>query len=335
MPPEVLVPVVGSPMTRTPARRPGSVRRTTTHDSLRPGGLLGEVHLEARARDLLTDPHGGALSLAQASVDARVDYIDNRRVMSMVCDPPAEGIDSLVGLSAASGFRRALDAALPEEERDRSLRYQLIDDMPTALLVAGYALGAGGVRPPRGAGGPGPGSFRADICAGWATGGSLLRQVAEAGHPKTGRGPHAAPLPDPDDPAAWHPIGPLGPHAMRRARRIDVWPESSSGFGIESFFRDSHVDAEGRETIVHEYLVTASVDRDTGLFTSCSAHFGALPYPECPSALASAERLVGTRPGDLRERVRETFTGTSTCTHLNDTLRSLAAVPHLIGVLRG
>jgi hypothetical protein len=331
-----IAPVVSSPAPRTPPRRPGSVRRTTTHDSLRPDGLLGPVHLDARARDLLTAPDGTAATLAEASVEGRIDYVTNRTITALRSDPPAPELEGLVGLSASSGFRRALDEAMPDEDRGRSLRYQLLDDVPTALLVAGYAIGAAGLRQPGGSSSlnVGPVPFRADICAGWATGGTLLQQVAAFGHPQTLSGPDAPGLLDADDAVAWHPIGELGPHDMRRARRIDVWPTGDE-FGVEAFFRDVHTDAQGRQTIVHEYLVRASVDRETGLFTACEADFGALPYPECPSALASASRLVGTPATDVRSRVKDSFTGTSTCTHLNDTLRSLAGVPHLISVLRG
>ena len=62
-------------------------------------------------------------------------------------------------------------------------------------------------------------------------------------------------------------------------------------------------------------------------FLSCDANVGVLPWVECPSAAASATRLAGTPAADLRERIRDTFVGTSTCTHLNDTLRALAALP--------
>ena len=45
---------------------------------------------------------------------------------------------------------------------------------------------------------------------------------------------------------------------------------------------------------------------------------------------AGASRLVGTPVSGLRRHVRDTFLGTSTCTHLNDTLRSLEDIPALL-----
>jgi hypothetical protein len=44
----------------------------------------------------------------------------------------------------------------------------------------------------------------------------------------------------------------------------------------------------------------------------------------------SAGRLAGNPVAGLRQHVRDTFLGTSTCTHLNDTLRSLEDIPALL-----
>jgi hypothetical protein len=58
-----------------------------------------------------------------------------------------------------------------------------------------------------------------------------------------------------------------------------------------------------------------------------------LPWMECPQAVASASRVAGMAIGELRGRVRRELVGVSTCTHLNDTLRSLDDVAVLIPVL--
>ncbi|HET6965483.1 MAG TPA: DUF2889 domain-containing protein [Acidimicrobiales bacterium] len=329
------------PHVGTPARRPGSIRRTTTHTSLRPSGLLGDVQLEAAGRDLWTGADGVPSVVAEAGMEATVAFGPNRALTAIRTDPPAgPALDSLVGARVSSGFRKALDRALPDEDRARSLRYQLLDELPTAVLVSGFALAAADVHPPRG-------TFdlrhNADICAGWATGATILVEGEALGHVPQVTGPVAPPLFDPadttdpsrpSDPAAWHPVGPIGPHGMRRWRRIDVWrPEGTDGVAVEAFFRDSHVDAAGLETVVHEYLVTAELVPRTHVFRSCRADVGVLPWTECPGALASAGRLEGTTPDDLRSRIREAFTGTSTCTHLNDTLRALAALPFMAGLV--
>jgi Protein of unknown function (DUF2889) len=276
--------------------------------------------------------------VAEATVDATIAFTSDRLLRAISVDPPLSGAGQLVGLRVSSGFRRALDEATPDEEKIGSLRYQLLDDLAGAVLVSGFALGAAGVYPP-------PGAMdlasRADICAGWATGGTLLLEGGKLGHAPVRTGPVAPSLDSPGDPLAWHRLEPAGPHAMRRWRRIDVWrPEGGDGgpadwLSVEAFFRDSHVDAAGVETVVHEYLVSAEIEPDTQVFRSCRAEVGVLPWVECPGAVASATRVVGTAPHDLRQRVRKTFVGTSTCTHLNDTLRALAALPHLADLVAG
>ena len=308
------------------------MRRTTTHTSLRPEGLLGDVSLVARGRDLYTGTDRRPTLVAEARLDATIAYVADRKLTALEVDPPLGPAGAgLVGRRVSGGFRRGLDEALPDEDTTASLRYQLLDDLPTAALVAGFPIAAAGVHPPRG-------SFdlsrNADICAGWATGATILVEVEELGHVPQVTGPPAPSLDAPEDPDAWHDPGPLGPHAMRRFRRIDVWrPDADGPFAVESFFRDSHFDGEGTETVVHEYLVRAELEPGTYVFRSCRAEVGVLPWVECPGAVPSAGRLAGTAPGDLRPRIRDTFVGTSTCTHLNDMLRALAALPHLAGVV--
>jgi len=68
-------------------------------------------------------------------------------------------------------------------------------------------------------------------------------------------------------------------------------------------------------------------------FSSCDAAVGGLPWVECPTAATSAQRLIGVPADSLRATVRDTFVGPTTCTHLNDTLRSLEDVPALVGAL--
>jgi len=314
-----------NPSGSTPPRRPSSVRRTTTHDSLRPDGLLGDVELVARGRDLRTEPDGQPTVLATAAVDATIRFVPDRQIMAISTHPRVDSIDQLVGVRASSGFRQAVDNALPGERTSHSLRFQLLDDIPTATLVSGYALGAGGVAMKPG----GPRLQHPDLCAGWATGGTILLEMEATGRAPVVTGPVAPSLERDDDPLGWHEVGPLASHSMRRRRRLDVWAEKAV-VSFECFFRDSHFDAEGVETVVHEYTVRASINPETMRFMSCDAAIGALPWLECPAAAASAQRLAGAPVDGLRAWVRDTFVGPSTCTHLNDTLRCLEDVPTLV-----
>jgi hypothetical protein len=59
-----------------------------------------------------------------------------------------------------------------------------------------------------------------------------------------------------------------------------------------------------------------------------------LPWQECPGAVDSATRVAGMTLQELHFRVRDELAGTSTCTHLNDLLRSVADAGPLISVLR-
>jgi hypothetical protein len=264
-------------------------------------------------------------------LDAEISFVENRSLNAITVDPPTAALEALIGLRVSTGFRKALDEALPDEDRIPSLRYQLLDELPTAVLVSGFAIAAGGVHPPRG-------HFNmrqnADICAGWATGATILAEGEEIGYPPTVTGPLAPGLVAPDDSQGWHQLGSTDPHDMRRWRQIDVWGTEPGGIlTVEAFFRDSHVDGDGLETVVHEYLVSAELEPRSHVFLSCRADVGVLPWVECPAAAASATRVEGTTPADLRQRIRDTFVGTSTCTHLNDTLRALAVLPFLAGLV--
>jgi hypothetical protein len=89
------------------------------------------------------------------------------------------------------------------------------------------------------------------------------------------------------------------------------------------------VDAEGRETVVHEYTLHAAIDPSTLCVETIEAEARVLPWVECEAAPASAGRVVGRSVVSLRPLVRTELTGPSTCTHLNDTLRSLEDVAGL------
>jgi hypothetical protein len=102
---------------------------------------------------------------------------------------------------------------------------------------------------------------------------------------------------------------------------------------VEAMFRDSYRDSDGDESVVHEYRVDARVDRATLRILAVEAEPRVLPWTECPTAAASAPRLVGLDVREVRQHVRGTFVGISTCTHLNDLLRSLGDVAGLVAPL--
>jgi hypothetical protein len=272
-----------------------------------------------------------------------IDFLDAVAVRQIETIPSVPGIENVLGRSAATGFRAAVDEAIGAQSfRGRAI-YQLLDDIPVATLVSGYAVGFAGGREPTGDDdrpwkrAEGMAELQvADLCAGFQAGGTIMRARAEGTRGGGGHvtGPIAPSVERPDDPWAWHEFLPIGTDSMRRRRRIDVWRDDDPGVvRVDAFFRDSHMGEDGHETIIHEYIVDAGVDTETMTFVHARATPRVLPWYECPQAAASGGRLVGMPVAGLRPLVRAEFLGPTTCTHLNDTLRALEDVDALIAAL--
>jgi hypothetical protein len=114
--------------------------------------------------------------------------------------------------------------------------------------------------------------------------------------------------------------------STRRFRRVDLLPPSdgSEEWAFDAHFRDSYRHDDGEETVVHEYTVIGALDASATHIVRANADGRVLPWLECPLAVPSAERLAGMDLTTLRTVVRRDFVGTTTCTHLNDTMRNLA-----------
>lgn len=323
------------PVTTTPARRPGSVRRTTAIDQLRAD--MGEPKVVvASARDLRTGADGAAEVLDEVRVRADVDAAG--LVTAIAVEPADARLDALVGVHTGSGFRAAAARAVPEHAERATVLHQLLDDVPLAALIGNYGFTRDNPDweiPPDATAG------LVDLCAGWAAGGTMLTALGETGVFPVPIGPTAPPVDHGDDPWAWHDAGPMAPRSVRRTRRLDVWlvgpdgggPTATAGaatlLGVDVHFRDAHQGLDGGPEVLHEYVLAATVDAATLVVRTVAVEARTLPWPECPGALASAQRIVGRRVDDLPGWVRAELAGTSTCTHLNDLLRSLAGVAAL------
>ncbi|MCW2546277.1 MAG: hypothetical protein JWN96_737, partial [Mycobacterium sp.] len=315
-----------NPADAIPSRRPGSARRTSTVDNVRPGGVFGPLLLRGYARDLVTDDVGATIAKT-CSLAAEVDFTGGRTLTRINSDPSEPRLAALIGARVSSGFRGLVEQAIPDQVAATSLLHLLLDDLPVATLVGGYALGAASLRDEgvRTALQLHPHKGTPDLCAGWRSGGTIMLGIEATSQAPVVTGPQAPPLELESDPDGWHHRPDLPPHSVRRARLLDVC--AGDVIDVNSVFRDSHVDEDGVETVIHEYLVRAKVDPATLVVLECEAEVRVLPWVECPAAVGSAGRLVGRSVRDLRASVRADFTGISTCTHLNDQLRSLADVP--------
>jgi len=320
-----------SPLVATPVRAPGSVRRTSNIDTVRPLAPDTVRRVDARARDVVTGPEGRVVERGAVRLTARVDAA-TYGLLELEADPPDPRLRGLDGATVAAGFRRRLVEALPEEADRTSLLGLLLDDFTGAQLVAGYDSVH-----QQSTGGPEAKLIpvmdirsRIDLCAGWADDSSLIEGLRHDGEVPVVTGPIAPVLEATEDADGWHVMAPLAPGVMRRRRCLDVLAAEGGVHRFEAHFRDSHVDDDGEETIVHEYLVTGAVEAATRRLTAVEATARVLPYAECPGALGSAQQVVGWSLDELRRTVHRELVGTSSCTHLNDTLRSLADLEVLI-----
>lgn len=109
-----------------------------------------------------------------------------------------------------------------------------------------------------------------------------------------------------------------------RARLLDLasGPGDRGALRLRSHFRDS-ARTDGPEEVLHEYAIGAEVGAD-GRISRVEVDPRVLRWEACPGAVASGQPVVGVALADLPRVVRGDLVGTSTCTHLNSTLRALA-----------
>jgi hypothetical protein len=324
------------PAAKPPARRPGSVRRTSTILMTWPGGFGTQLRLDGRARDLLTPAAGPPRVLAQDEFHIGVG--PDRTLEDVQVWPARPGILSLVGARGGGQLRATLRQVAPDELQAGTPLSLLLDDIAGSTLIAGFAWSRW--RDWKEMTAPAARSDQPDvrrrtmvgICAGFRPGSKALGADGSS-HPEMRHNVAGVPpLADPDDPIGWHDLDPHPPVAMRRARRIDTWMQGDS-IAVDAMFRDSCWQPDGLEVAVHEYSIEASVDAASGTITSVEATPRVLPFAECPAAAPNAAWMVGAAAGQLRTEVLERLRSTDCCTHLNDALRSLAEVPILAAAL--
>jgi len=309
---------VDRPLRATPDRRPRSARRTS-HLDVAVGG--GGLVVEGGARDVVTGTGGDGRVVAEATLRAVLGA--GNVLVELETEPVLPGSGRLVGATVGAGFRSAArEVAARRWPEPVGL---LLDDLPVGVLVSGYGALRSGALVSGGAAGDAQLARMRDLCAGWASGGVMIASLEQgAGVPVPGLG-GAPRLERPDDPLALEAMRTLPDGSLRRRRRLDVVVGEPAI--VDAMFRDTHA-ADGVEGTLHEYGLTATVD-GSGRLRSVTADPRVLPWPECPAAAAGVVALVGVPTDELGGEVRARLRGTGSCTHLNDLLRSLAAVGRL------
>lgn len=329
------------PLPGTPRQRPGSARRTTTTDTIRPAGSSGPATaVELRGRDRRLGPSGEVVHEATETLRLTLDPVTGEITAIEAAPEDLAGLEALVGASVRGGFGRVVAGVLGDELSVRTLRASILEDLSGAVLVSGYApLRAGVIRVTAG-GGASMGDHQGDICAGWAAGGEMHSVLVDQDHVAVPLGPAAPALEggagEQGRADEWHADPPLAEGTVRRRRRLDVGPaaDGSRGDGelvTESHLRDSYRAPDGHEVeemVLHEYLVRSLVGADRR-FAAIEVDPRTLPWRECVGGAPSAQALVGVSLDAVAARARTELVGPTTCTHLTSTLRALADVAAL------
>jgi Protein of unknown function (DUF2889). len=293
--------------------------------------------MTGRARDLVTpDANGAACVVGEDSFVA--DLTPQRQITEIAMEPPRAGAQKLVGARAGSQLRAAIAVAMPLELEQGTPLYLLLDDIAGASLVSIWAWSQWhqkwDLSVTRG---PGAAELRRKmegVCIGFAPDSPVMigSDNDRIENPRL-----VEPLDNGADPLAWHIMPPTngfagdGPVA-RRARRIDVHVEDEKVV-VSSHFQDSSSRPDGQRMAVHEYLLSATVNRHTMLIETIAADPRVLPFAYCPAATLNIGRMIGKPVGDLRKTVVAELAKAEGCTHLNDMLRSLAEVPQMLASL--
>ena len=323
---------VHEPTTGNPLRRPGSARRTTSIDMTRDEGSLDPVYLHGQARDLWTAADGTVTELGSRDAlghhradcprrPARRGDATGRR------DVPAGGRsgDEWVSRRGRQGGSPATGRPRPALHAARRRSRRHADIRPCAVGVES-AWGCREVGVPAG---------RRPMC------GLRLRRpaadVLRSGRPRDRHRPGGS---RPRSTATT-----LSPGiTCRRCRATPCAADAAStstrmsrrhGWALTRCSATPTCEATGWRRSSTSTPSAAVVDADTGVIVESRATPRVLPWQECPGAVASARAnrrndVAGLAlPGSPR-----TKSGTSTCTHLNDLLRSIADAEALIDRVR-
>jgi hypothetical protein len=323
---------VSNPLQAVPRLVPGTLRRTM-HIDVGPAAEWSDRFQELEIAGAARDVRGNAIGepptvITQESMRATFDH--GRMLLTLETEPATDWPRQMVGQRAGGGFRRRLADVTPPGA-EQSLLRQLLEDLPAAARISGYAS----LRLSRRRGSnpavltpPGVLDHMTDMCSGWRAGGTAVVSIsASKGVPV--QDTPAAPDLAGDDITSWHTIPTLAADWMRRRRLVDVtFDEGGTAASLWAMFRDSVGEPDGTEAVLHEYGLTGRIETsaDGLVLTSLEADPRVLPFTECPAAALEVGALAGVLLKDLPKTVPVALFGVASCTHLNDLLRSIGGV---------
>src|SRR5262245_32461717 len=105
-----LDPVHGTtqPITKTPAQAHGPGRRSALLDLSRPERNRLHLAVVAWAAAITPSPSGRVAVQDEASLLVVIDHLDQAKIRSIATDPVLDGLDAVLGRSAATGLRAAI-----------------------------------------------------------------------------------------------------------------------------------------------------------------------------------------------------------------------------------
>ena len=281
------------PVARTPARAPGSVRRTSSVDISRPDGPGGPLHVDGRARDAAThDPSAPPVHRRRAVPRRDPRPVPGARRPSTT--DPAASLDALIGQRVAAGFRAKAAAAVPGAPRRRHPALPPPGRPARRRARLGLRAPAGRGDRTRAAGavrtqrrpllGLGVRRDRLRHDRG-APHGADDRRAGRA-RPRAGRRPARG----------WHELPDPVPGTVRRRRRIDVDRSGDDDRRRRDVPRLATSTTTAPSPSCTSTGWSPTIDPATLVVTAAAATPRVLPYVECPAAAASASRLVGLPP---------------------------------------
>lgn len=325
------------PGVRVTARRPNSIRRTSSHQSVWVPGDERKYTIHGRARDLRTDAGAHPVSIGEASVTAVIGA--DGRLDSLSSNETPDPLGQFAGLRPGGELRKAVATVMPDEGANDTLLHRLLDDLAgaTFMSTAAWYAWEGGIEAHAQRAGIPVMSNRVvtGVCLSHVPGSPALTEDGRgadenADHP-------LGPLPLASlDPWAFHQLADTDGPNQSRLRRTDIWRDEDD-LVADAWFQDSSAiqGERSRRIIFHEYGAVARFDAATLALKTIAVTPYVLPYVSCHAAPATAKVLIGKNARELRNLVPVALKGVAGCTHLNDMLRALQDVAGLAAASEG